>query len=44
MDGYCIDPGASWIESWDLVVVQVHSGVLEVRSLVVASLFDEAKA
>jgi len=44
VDGYCIDPGASWIESLDLVVVQVHSGVLEVRSSVVAWLSDEAKA
>jgi hypothetical protein len=46
VDGYCIavDPGGSWIESLDLVVVQVHSGVLEVHSSVVALLSDEAKA
>jgi hypothetical protein len=43
VDGYCIDPGpgASWIESLDLVVVQVR---LDVHSSEVALLSDEAKA
>jgi len=44
VDGYCIDLAESWIESLDLVVDQVHSGVLEVHSSVVALLSDEAKA
>jgi len=44
VDGYCIDPEASWIEPLDLVVDQVRSGVLEVHSSVVALLSGEAKA